>query len=228
MDVQSQVLADDLVGNALRGPHRHLAVGDGPARAYRPDVSAFASLGPDPDGRAWAALSALPIDVALLVAPTAVDPGPGWARVGEIPVVRMVDGGGSVEPGGGSAPLTTADVPAVLDLVARTEPGPFLAGTLEMGGYRGVRRDGVLAAMAGRRMHPPGWIEVSAVCTDPAYRGQGLAALVVRDVLAGIRAEGARGFLHVSPANPRARAVYERLGFVELAAVTVTRLARAA
>jgi predicted GNAT family acetyltransferase len=108
--------------------------------------------------------------------------------------------------------MTRADVPALLDLTARTQPGPFLAETIAFGGYVGIRRDGVLAAMAGRRLHPNGWIEVSAVCTDPSYRGAGLARTVVAAVMAGIQAEGARPFLHVLETNPAVR-LYKALGF---------------
>lgn len=68
-------------------------------------------------------------------------------------------------------PLGTDDVPEMLDLVARTRPGPFAARTVELGCYLGIRRGGALIAMAGERMHPAGWSEVSAVCTDPAFRG---------------------------------------------------------
>jgi predicted GNAT family acetyltransferase len=67
--------------------------------------------------------------------------------------------------------------------------------------------------MAGRRLHPPGWIEVSAVCTDPAYRGLGLAQRVTAAVVSRIRDDGSQAFLHVLPSNP-ARRLYESLGFV--------------
>jgi hypothetical protein len=70
--------------------------------------------------------------------------------------------------------LGPADVPEMLDLVERTQPGPFLPRTIMLGTYLGIRRGGALVAMAGERMRPPGWTEISAVCTDPAHRGQGL------------------------------------------------------
>ena len=167
----------DLIGAALRGPHRHLGVGaGGPALRYRPDVASFASLGPDPDRVAWNALAALPGDRAALVGEQSVVVPAGWSRLMELPVLLM--SGVGVEPSSNDPEIVELgddDVPEMLDLVARTAPGPFLARTIDCGGYLGIRRDGVLAAMAGRRLHPPGWIEVSAVCTDPAYRGLGFA-----------------------------------------------------
>ena len=37
-----------------------------------------------------------------------------------------------------------------------------------------------LVAMAGERLRPPGWTEISAVCTDEEHRGQGLATRLIR------------------------------------------------
>jgi predicted GNAT family acetyltransferase len=59
----------------------------------------------------------------------------------------------------------------------------------------------------------PGWTEISAVCTDPAYRGHGLATRLVRAVAAGIRARGETPFLHTSAANGAAIRLYESIGF---------------
>ena len=92
-----------------------------------------------------------------------------------------------------------ADVPEILDLVARTQPGPFRPRTIELGTYLGFRHDGALVAMAGERLHPAGWTEISAVCTDPAYRGRGLATRLVSAVGAGIAERGDRVLLHARP-----------------------------
>jgi predicted GNAT family acetyltransferase len=101
----------------------------------------------------------------------------------------------------------------MLELVARTEPGPFLPRTIELGSYLGIRRRGALVAMAGERLHPPGWTEISAVCTDVAFRGQGLAGRLVRAVAAGIRARDETPFLHSVATNTTAIRLYEALGF---------------
>ena len=100
--------------------------------------------------------------------------------------------------------LGPADVPEMLDLVARTEPGPFVPRTIALGTYLGIRRGGALVAMAGERMRPPGWGEISAVCTDPAHRGQGLAGRLVRAVGAVIRERGDVPFLHAAAYERRA------------------------
>ena len=107
----------------------------------------------------------------------------------------------------------------MLALVERTRPGPFLPRTIELGTYLGVRDDGVLVAMAGERLHPPGWTEISAVCTDPAARGRGLATRLVRALVHGIRARGEQPFLHAAADNP-AIGLYESLGFRHRRGVT--------
>jgi predicted GNAT family acetyltransferase len=111
-------------------------------------------------------------------------------------------------------PLGEADVDDMLALVREAQPGPFLPRTVEFGGYLGVRRQGKLVAMAGRRMRPPGFTEVSAVATDPGHRRQGLAEQLVRAVTAAISAEGDTPFLHVAIENTRAIRLYESIGFV--------------
>jgi predicted GNAT family acetyltransferase len=98
-------------------------------------------------------------------------------------------------------------------LVARTRPGPFGPRTHEMGTYLGVVDDGELVAMAGERLHPPGYTEISAVCTDAAHRGRGLATRLVLAVTAGIRERGEVPFLHAAADNVTAIRLYGELGF---------------
>jgi ribosomal protein S18 acetylase RimI-like enzyme len=81
------------------------------------------------------------------------------------------------------------------------------------GSYFGIRRDGVLIAMAGERLHPPGWTEISAVCTDVEYRGHGLASRLMTAVGAGIVARGERPLLHAASDNTNAIRLYQDLGF---------------
>ncbi|GCB01182.1 GNAT family N-acetyltransferase [Mycolicibacterium sp. NCC-Tsukiji] len=98
-------------------------------------------------------------------------------------------------------------------LVERTKPGPFLPRTIELGTYLGIRdADGSLIAMAGERMRPTGYTEISAVCTAPEARGQGLASRLIRAIAHGIRGRGETPFLHTSSDNP-AQNLYTAMGF---------------
>ena len=221
---------DSVVWSSLTGPHRHLAEGAAGALRYPPDVSPFAALAPalsdsdqadsdDRDDEHWAALTTLVGrgGVATLSGPArTVARLPADWKIGlRLPGVQMIATQGLVSgPDPEAVLLEDEDVADMLDLVRRTEPGPFLARTPEMGKYLGIRRDGALVAMAGERMHPPGWTEVSAVCTDPEFRGQGLAGRLIRAVAHGIRERGETPFLHAAAGNTGAIGLYESLGFV--------------
>ena len=113
--------------------------------------------------------------------------------------------------------LGDAEAPDMYRLVKETDPGPFERRTHLLGDYVGVIRDGNLVAMAGERICLPGFREVSAVCTDPAFTGRGYAQALVREVAVRQQRLGCVPFLHVrigSPAERQASRVYEKVGFV--------------
>ena len=55
--------------------------------------------------------------------------------------------------------------------------------------------------MAGERLRVQGYVEVSAVCTHPAARGQGLGTDLTLNAAQAIRAQGQEPFLHVLDTN---------------------------
>ena len=201
---------DNPLWTALSGPQAHLALRRGRAARFPADVSPFAAV----DGDAWDDLATLAGAGGTVVVPAAPEqPPPGWDLVGAIPGVQMDGSGLDVAEDPEAVRLGPADVPEMLDLVARTEPGPFLPRTIVLGAYLGIRRGGALVAMAGERMRPPGWGEISAVCTDPAHRGHGLAGRLVQGVGAVIRERGDVPFLHAAASNAAGIRLYEKLGF---------------
>ena len=152
---------DNPVWAALTGPDRRVAEIRGDAGRYAPDVAPFAALADPHDPSAWADLAALSGPGATIVLPgDPVPPPVGWESLGQIDGVQMVDAGLDVAPDAEAVALGADDVPEMLALVARTQPGPFLPRTVELGNYLGVRDGGALIAMAGERMHPPGWAEL--------------------------------------------------------------------
>ena len=212
---------------SLTGHHARFAQWNGRAVRYDPDVASFVALEDESDPRAWE-------DVAELLGPTDTLVLPGvsawpdtWKPVFSAEGVQMIATRVDAQPDPEAVPLGAADVPEILDLIARTEPGPFLPRTIELGTYLGIRRKGALVAMAGERLHPPGWTEISAVCTDAAYRGQGMASRLVRAVAAGIVDRGETPFLHALATNTNAIRLYESLGFELRATTTITALVQA-
>jgi ribosomal protein S18 acetylase RimI-like enzyme len=215
---------DQATWASLTGEHARFAERNGRAIRYLPDVSPFGALEDPADPRAWA-------DAADLVGPggTIALTGPtewpeGWTAVFQAEAVQMIGASLAARPDPEAVVLGPDDVPEILDLVARTDPGPFLARTVELGRYLGIRRDGALVAMAGERQHPPGWTEISAVCTDAAYRGQGLAGRLVRAVAVGVTERGEIPFLHAVATNSRAVGLYESLGFTVRRKAVITAL----
>ncbi len=116
-------------------------------------------------------------------------------------------------------PLGGPDSADMVALVELTRPGPFSPRTWELGGYVGVRHEGLLVAMAGQRFHPEGWCEVSAVATHPDHRRRGLGEHLVRTVAAGITARAETPFLHAAATNTTAIRLYEAMGFTRRRAV---------
>jgi len=110
--------------------------------------------------------------------------------------------------------MTAADAPEMLALAKLTKPGPFAERTNELGRFLGVRDNGQLVAMAGERMKPASFTEVSGVCTHPGHRGRGYAAGLMREVGRAILARGETPFLHALAGNHGAIGLYERLGFL--------------
>ncbi|MFD7712875.1 GNAT family N-acetyltransferase [Streptomyces sp. NPDC059785] len=207
-------MLDNPALSSLTGPHARFAERRGRVARYPVDVSPWLALPDDPGPADWADLAELvgPGGEVSLAGFDGRLPA-GWEVTFDLEGVQFVDAGIPAAPDTEAVRLGPADVPEMLDLVERTRPGPFLPRTVELGTYLGIRRNGVLAAMAGERLHPPGWTEISAVCTDPAFRGEGLATRLVLAVAHGIRARGETPFLHTGAGNTGAVRLYETLGF---------------
>jgi len=205
---------DNPVRSSLAGPHARLAERRGNVLRYPADVCPFLAMPDEPDAADWADAAALVGPGGLLpLAGVQAPPPAGWAVeiIGEGVQMTGDAVAGAADPE--AVPLGSADVPEMLDLAGRTKPGPFLPRTVEMGSYLGIRYGGALVAMAGERLHPSGWTEISAVCTDAAWRGRGLASRLVLALAAGIRARGETPFLHAVASNVNAIRLYEQLGF---------------
>ena len=205
---------DNPVYASLTGPHAHVARRLEHSARYPAEVAAFAGFAEPPTVDDWANMAEISSPAALLLLTGVIDDPPAeWQIVDRIPGVQLVDDGVATAPDPEAVRLGPDDVPEMMALVAETRPGPFFSRTIELGTYLGVRRDGTLVAMAGERMHPPGHTEISAVCTAPEHRGQGLSTRLVHAVAHQIRARGETPFLHASASNENAIRLYRSLGF---------------
>jgi len=205
---------DRPVWSALNGRQSHLAIRRGGAVRFDPQFGMFAAVDGSPES--LAALGALigELGEVALVEPEPPPVIPGAVvKSTAICWQMMAEGFPATPPTEPAETLQAADAAEMLALATLTKPGPFFARTNELGRFVGVRSDGKLVAMAGERMKPPGFVEVSGVCTHPDHRGQGYAATLMRQVAARIASEGETPFLHSYADNAGAIALYERLGF---------------
>ncbi|HTX23345.1 MAG TPA: GNAT family N-acetyltransferase [Steroidobacteraceae bacterium] len=217
------------VWHALHGPHRHLALDGGEAWRYPADVAPFAALA-RPDASAFEALHHLL---------AACDP--VWMADAPPPQVRGLVLEASLECLQMVLPFDTALPPVTIaiealscdhatEMVALTDaafPGFFRRNTCRMGSYFGVRRAGALAAMAGERLKLEGYPEMSAICTHPDHRSQGLARNLIAHLARHHRRAGLVSWLHVSASNTGAIELYRDLGFETARTIVLHRIARA-
>jgi predicted GNAT family acetyltransferase len=207
-------LLDHPIWSALTTRQRDLAEGNDLALRYPAAMTPFADL-VDMSAKAFAALGALMSDqdIAVLFTPEPVEvPGafkvllakPGEQMIG-MPAASSIAETEIVT-------LGPADVPAMMALTELTKPGPFNVRTHELGTFLGVKIDGELVAMAGERMKPGNYTEMTAICVHPSHRGRGYAQALMAAVSRQIAARGEIPFLHVFSDNTSAIALYRRQG----------------
>ena len=111
----------------------------------------------------------------------------------------------------------------MLALVERTEPGPFGPRRSSLGDYFGIRDgEGALVAMAGERMFPSPYREISAVCTDESHRGQGPRGVLVRHLSPASDDAARRRCCTPATTTRNAIRLYEHLGFTYSNLIAVT------
>jgi len=202
------------IWTALTTRQSALAEGGALARRYPVAMTPFAGLA-DQSAESFAALGALmsASDIAVLFTPDAVVAPDAYkillAETGEQMMGTPADTPArDVE----IVTLGADDVPAMMELTALTKPGPFSLRTHELGTFLGIRVDGKLAAMAGERMKPGNFTEITAVCVHPDHRGRGFGQMLLSAVSRQIVARGEIPFLHVFSSNASAIALYRRQG----------------
>jgi ribosomal protein S18 acetylase RimI-like enzyme len=208
---------DDPIWSALTGPNAPFGIRHGRAIHFQRDVAPFCAI-EEPSEQAYADLAVHlpPGELARMFRPR-MEPLPrGWEHVEDFPLLQMVASGVPRAPGRATPrvqALGAQDMPAIHELVALAQPGPFERRTLELGLYLGIWEGSRLVALAGERMRVPGFVELSAICTHPSARHRGFAASLVLHLTRLARERGEIAFLHVASANTPAAMLYEKLGF---------------
>jgi ribosomal protein S18 acetylase RimI-like enzyme len=205
---------DRPIWNALTTRQQALAEGGARALRYPAAVGPFADM-VDMSPESFAALGALMSgsEIAVLFTPDAVTAPAEFkillAETGEqmigMPAESSIRGVDIVT-------LGADDVPAMMALTELTKPGPFALRTHELGRFLGIRIGGQLVAMAGERMKPANYTEMTAICVHPDHRGRGYAQVLLGAIGGQITVRGEIPFLHVFSKNDSAIALYRRQG----------------
>lgn len=213
-DVMAINSLDNPVWHALEGPHRIHAFGSGIARHYPRDMAPFSAIAERSEA-AYADLAAgLPANTEARLFSPIRDPLPnGWEEIGCVPMLQMAAARPPAVATGPVIMLSEADVPAMFELVAAAQPGPFGKRTPLLGRYLGIREGDRLVAMAGERLRLPGHVELSAICVHPEVRGKGHAAALTQALMRLAFEGGEVPFLHVRRDNVAAATLYKCLGF---------------
>lgn len=225
---------DRPVWHALTTRQAGLACGDAHAWRFPEDHGPFAAAADASPGSLAALAALIPPGGAIWVLEDGCVPPPGTAVTktalcAQMTMTTLTPAAGAPAPDDPAfVDLTEADAAEMLALATLTEPGPFLARTHRLGDFVGIRHRGRLVAMAGERLRPAGFTEVSGVCTHPDFRGRGHAAGLMRVVAARILARGETPFLHAYASHVGVIALYETLGFRRRRTLPLTILARPA
>jgi ribosomal protein S18 acetylase RimI-like enzyme len=220
---------DNPIWSSLTTDHARFALGNEYARRYPVRVAPFVAVPDAGDDAARELARLVEAGDTVYVVGVAPELDNSWTLLSHSRIVQMV--------WQGQAPLQTmdeaivrlgaADTRDMEDLTTLVFPGFFRPETPQMGRYFGIRRDALLAAMAGERMSLSGYREISAVCTHPQFTGRGYAGQLVLLLVGLILELGIVPFLHVGEANARARGLYRRLGFADRRALPMWLVRRA-
>lgn len=209
-----QVL-DNPAWYALNTGNSNLAQGTDRVKFFDKDVAPFVGFDENTEENFESLYNLITHDgLVAFVSPYSVAIPGKWKILRHVPCLQMVHNGKVNEVGAELINLTNDHIPQMINLAELTKPGPFRERTIEFGPFQGIFENGNLVAMAGQRMAPLPYVEVSAVCTHPDYTGKGYAKQLLISQANHIIAQNRIPFLHVRDDNYRAIKVYENVGFV--------------
>jgi N-acetylglutamate synthase-like GNAT family acetyltransferase len=215
IDNMKEVL-ENPIWHALNSGNKHLASGDGSVRFFPEEVTTFVGLENFTENEFLTLYDIVPPNsVRATFSPPGTNVPEPWQKAGGLQIYQMIySGTGATCSGDQIKPLSEKDIPEMTELTRLTNPGPFRSRTIDFGNFHGIFEDGKLAAMAGQRLKPYEYTEISAVCTHPEHRGKGLAKQLLLFQIALIKSAGSIPFLHVATTNDAAIRLYQSMGFV--------------
>ena len=210
---------DNMIWNAITTGNNDIAIIDGDIGCYLPDIAPFAGMKDFNDINLKKLHEFIPIDrsVAISSLNKMNHDERRWKLLQPMDITQMVYehtvNSFATKHSQLIVPLSDEHIPQMLELTALTRPGPFLQQTIRFKNYFGIFIEGRLAAMSGQRMHPRPYMEVSAVCTHPDFRGMGYAKALMLHVMKIILDNSFTPFLHVLSNNSNAIELYKTIGF---------------
>ena len=208
---------DNPAWNAMKSGNKHFAVTNDKVGYFPKEISPFVGLAKISGQNFKLLYETIPFDsYFIFIAPNDIEIPAEWETTAYLKCLQMVLDEKAVADTGNDDldNLTEQNIPQMLELTKLTNSGPFAERTIEFGHYRGIFDGEQLIAMAGQRLNPAPYAEISAVCTHPDYLGRGYAGKLLLSQDRRIREAGEIPFLHVKAENERAIKVYEKLGFV--------------
>ena len=200
--------------NALTTGNKSLNLGNEQIKFFGNQVAPFIGFDVNAEQGFQELYELLPHDgPAIYISPAAIAIPKEWDVLNLVMCHQMIYEGDHSPVNQTLQPLTYKDVPQMMALTQLTNPGPFLKNTIDFGHYEGIFEGDKLIAMAGQRLNPLPYAEISAVCTHPDHLGKGYAKQLLLSQANRIKNEGNIPFLHVRQDNIRAIKVYESMGF---------------
>ena len=212
-------ILDNMIWNAITTGNNDIAIINGDVGCYLPDIAPFAGMKIFNDANLKKLYEFIPANRSVAISSLhkmdfdesrwkLLQPMDVTQMVYEHPVNTFTTKNSPL-----IVPLSDEHVPQMMELTALTRPGPFLQQTIRFKNYFGIFIEGRLAAMSGQRMHPLPYLEVSAVCTHPDFRGLGYAKALMLHVMKIILDNSFIPFLHVFSNNSNAIELYKTIGF---------------
>ena len=212
-------ILDNMIWNAITTGNNDIAIIKGDVGCYLPDIAPFAGMRNFNEVNLKKLYEFIPANRSVAISSlNKMDHDESkWKLLQPMDVTQMIYEHSvktfTTKNSSLIVPLSDEHVPQMMELTALTKPGPFLQQTIRFKNYFGIFIEGRLAAMTGQRMHPRPYMEVSAVCTHPDFRGLGYAKSLMLHVMKIILDNSFTPFLHVLSNNSNAIELYKTIGF---------------